>query len=370
MQKKIVFINIFLLFIAFTFFSFKSKATESTYSEKYIVKDLEIKAKSNSSNEAKEEALKNGQRVALKILFGNLGLNRAYTKYINNSTISDMISSIRISEEIITKDSYSSKVTILFDPEFTDYNLNNLKIKSGKTTPEVILYIPLYDSGDKNISIIDSSNLWYKTVYDKFFEDEMENIFVIDNYSLSNSGLLSKRKIEQKKYESFNTLLKKYASNIIVISIAKYNKELDRIEIILTEIDAENEKKRVLNYINRNNLTKDDLIKEASAKTFDFIVNLYNQPKEEKTSSKEIKKKDYIDILISIKNLKDYVYLKNLIKNLNFIKNYETLNITTKIAKIRIHYNCDEAELIQLFRNKNFILDNKKDQYFLNYVEN
>lgn len=370
MEKKKAFINIFLLLLTLILVSFESKATQEAYNEKYIVKDLEIKAKSNSSNEAKEEALKNGQRLALKTLFGNLGLNKKYTKYINNSTISDMISSIRISEEIITKDSYSSKITILFDPEFTDYNLNDLKIKSGKITPEVILYIPLYDSGDKNISIIDSSNLWYKTAYDKFFEEERENIFVIDNYSLSNSGLLSKRKIEEKRYESFNTLLKKYASNIIMISIAKYNKELDRIEIILTEIDAENEKKRILNYINRNDLTKEELIEEASAKTFDFIVSLYNQSKEENISNKETKKESYIDILVSIKNLKDYVYLKNLIKNLNFIKNYETLNITTKIAKIRIHYNCDEAELIQLFRNKNFILDNKKDQYFLNYMEN
>lgn len=351
--------------------------------EIYSVADMKIEAKSTNSDAAKKEALNAGQRRALKILLTRLGFDPKNSKFIGNSAIGEMISGMRLRDELITKNSYSSQVTFQFDPDFVNYTLNDLKLKKGQLGQEVILYIPIYDDGSGELSIMDSDNPWYSTVYDRFFEDEdaRENLFIIDNYSLSNSGLISEEKIRAKKYDSFSTLLRKYASNVVVISLAKYNEKMDRMEITLIEIDAENIKSSVLNYVNRDSLPVDELISEASLKTYDFVLNLHSKKssrQDSATNSKDNSNKTsgvstladgYIDVLIPIRNLRDYVYLKNLVKNLTFIKNYETIEMTTKVAKVKLWLNCNEAQLIDLFRRKNIILDNRSDQYFLYYAE-
>ncbi len=344
-----------------------SFAADIDDSQIYAVSDLKIQAKSVNSTKAKEEALKNGLRRALKIVFKNLGIDESYTKFLADSTISEIVSSVRIYDEIITKDSYASYIVVIFDKNFLEYNLNNLGIKPGKVVTETYLYIPLFDNGKDEIDLLDSSNIWYATAYDKFFEQKSDKIFIIDNYSLSNSGLLSWNKINNRDYESFGTLLKKYNSNTVMVSIAKYNEKYDRVEINLVEINAENKINRVLNYVNKDNYDVEQLIAKASEKTFDFVINLTTKEKTN-TDNNEIKENLYIDVLVPIKKLDNFIYLKNLLKNLDFIKGIQTIEVTTKFAKLRIQHTCDEAELMEMFRRKNFVLDMSEDQYLLNYM--
>ena len=357
-----------LLLVNFLFFKESDLfATKLDDSQIYTVNDLKIQAKSTNPTKAKDEALKNGLRNALKIVFKNLEIDESYTKFLTDSTISDIVSSVRIYDEIITKDSYASYIVVMFDKNFLEYNLNNLGIKPKKIVFETYLYIPLFDNGKDEIELLDNSNIWYTTAYNKFFEQKSDRIFIIDNYSLSNSGLLSWDKINNKDYESFSTLLKKYNSNTVMISIAKYNEKYDKVEINLIEINAENKINRVLNYVNKDNYNFEQLIAKASEKTFNFIINLTTK-QEINTKNNETKEKSYIDVLVPIKKLDSFIYIKNLLKNLNFIKDIQTVEITTKFARLKIQHTCDETELIDMFRRKNFVLDISDDQYLLNYI--
>ena len=122
------------------------------------------------------------------------------------------------------------------------------------------------------------------------------------------------------------------------------------------------------------------MIEKASEETFNFIVNLANENIEfskDKKNNKEVvntKKFDtkgknlYIDVLMSVNRLDNFIYVKNLLKNLDFINNVQTIETTTKLIKLRIYHKCEEMELIEKFRRKNFILDINEDQYLLNYI--
>jgi hypothetical protein len=344
--------------------------------KKYTVDSIKIYSKSNNATMAKELALKEGERAALRELFGRMGINKNYTRYVNDGVVADMIATIKISEEIITNDSYSGILTVVFDAEFVRYSLDNLGIGAGKTVYDVILYIPIFDDGTGKLDVLDSSNIWYQAVYSKFFEDNFDNLFLIDNYSLSNSGLLNKNYItDTVNYMSFETLLMKYSSNVVLISLANYNKDNDSVDIVLKEITAESIEEKVLNYINKGGLPKDKLIEYASVQLFEFIKNSQRNKKIAANNAVSpqgiIKAKTVqnssIDVVVYTPGLREFVFIKNLIVHFSFVKNIEILELSRESAGIRIYFNCNENELVYMFRTKNLDLSYRNGQYFLSY---
>ena len=357
----------YILLILFLSLFLKSSFSEDNTT--FMVNDIPVYAKSSSAQEAKKLALQEGQRKGLKLLFQKGGIDPDYTKFIPDNVISEMVESIKVDNEIITKDSYSSNITILFNKTFINFNLKKYDIASGKVTDNYFLYIPLLEDkdGEKNFLVPDS--LWYNTAYTTFFEneDKYKNIILIDNYDLANTGIFNKNK--PIEYDTFKTLLNKYNSNTIIIATARYIESKDIIEIDFEEIDAENHVKKVLNFSNNDGVEKDELIVEASKKTLDFLYNeSQDRIAKSRKDGKNIKKKNnYIDVFYVIKNLNDYSYILSLIENLDFITKYDTLQLTTKIANLRLYYNCDESELVPLLNNKGFNLNTKYKKHFIEY---
>lgn len=371
MFKKILSFTFIYLFI---FHIFNNNSFASNDNSIYMIKNIPVEAKSDNATKAKDIALKAGQRKALKALFQKGGIDQTYTKFINDSLISEMVETIKVLDEVMTTKSYSSNLTILFNREFLNFNLKKMSIGVNKITDNIFLYIPLFEDEQGNINIIDSKNIWYETAYNEYFENsnKYSNIVIIDNYNLSNAGLLpSTKDIKSLNYDSFQTVLNKYNSNTVVLSIAKYIKQDDLVEIRFKEIDAEKIDKRILNFSNKNELSPDELMKEASVKTLEFLNNesqtrILEARKNEKELAK-IKKNNYIDVFYVIPNIKEYIYIKKLINNLDFITKYETLQLTTKMANIRLYYKGDESEIIPLFSNKGFVISSKYGKFFIDY---
>jgi hypothetical protein len=361
------------------FYSGHAKAKVRVQDEKkYTIDNIKIYSKSDNATLAKELALKGGERKALKELFSRIGIDKSYTKYVNDGIVSDMIATIKISEEIITNNSYSGILTVVFDAEFIRYNLDNLGVKSGKVTNDVVLYIPIFDDDSGKLDILDSSNIWYQAAYNKFFEDNFDDLFLIDNYSLSNSGLLNKNQITNiANYMSFETLLMKYSSNVVLISLAKYNKNNDSVDIILREITAESVEEKVLNYLNRDGLPKDKLVEYASVQLFEFIKNSQKTRRDMNhinVKPREIEKNkftqsNYIDVIVPTPNLREFVFTKNLIIHFSFVRNIEILELTRRLASVRLYFNCNENELVHMFGVKNFNLSYRSGQYSLSYQQ-
>ena len=363
------------LLIFVLFFGIKSFAV-TTYDDEdnlYLVRNIEVYSKSDNATNAKQTAIKEAQRKALTTIFERATIDTQYTKYVSDQILSDMIESIRIKDEIITKNSYSSKVNILFNKKFLNFHLKKLNIGVGKTTDDVVLYIPIFD--DDSVEKIDIAGqkdmVWYKSAYKTFFDKKYENIYLIDNYSSTNTVLLDEKKLKDPKYDDYFTLLKKYASNVIIIGTAEYDKHDDVVTVYLKEIDANNITEKRLTFFNKESIEHNDFLAEASQKVMEYINNMLTQRRlakngDEKNLAKYLVDKS-LDLIIIIPNLKEYVYLKNLLTNLPFIKKYETIEMTTKMAKVKVYYRGDENEIISMFSNKGFNLIDKNGQYFINY---
>jgi hypothetical protein len=339
----------------------------------YMVRNIDIYSKSTTALRAKDEALKQGQKKALKIIFERANIRPEYTKYVSDSTLVEMIETIQIKNEIMTKDSYSSIITILFNKKFLNFHLKRLGIGVGIVVNDVALYIPILQKDGESYKLSDPENKWYKAAYDEFFTNSYENIFVIDNFDMANSALLSNRIIDQNDYNLYSTLLNKYAANIVIISIANYIPSKNLMNVTYREIDGDSVVEKKMTYSNKNNLSDNEFYEEVSLK---FLETLNNELKiriaRNKNDTKNIKKllKDNsIEVYIVIQNLREYSYLKNLILNLPFVKKYEIVEFTTKLAILRIYYNEDESEIISMFEGKGFNLKNRNGKYFITYNE-
>ncbi|MDR3078923.1 MAG: hypothetical protein LBU15_02690 [Rickettsiales bacterium] len=351
-----------------------AEAAKAVETRKYVVSGIKVYSKANSATEAKELAIGDGERRALKELLAKMAINPDYTKYVNDNALVDMISTIRISEEVMTKDAYSGVLTVIFDREFVKYNLENLGLRANGTASDVFLYIPLFiREGEKEPTLLDTSDAWYRAAYDRFFEGKFEDIFLIDNYSLANSGLLTRKHIENSNYTSFEALLSKYASNVVLIAIAHYSTETDRVNVVLKEITAEGSEEKFLNYVNKSGLSREGLIEYASGQLLESIdrMNRSRKALARGTTSdgggtgKE--QGNYINVLIPIPSLREFVFIRNLLKNFEFVTGVETLEVTTRMVLLRIQFSCYEDELTQFFKEKKLDLYYKNDQYFLRY---
>ena len=353
--------------LIFTVFFVVSNVVYAANNSAFIVNNIPVYAKSDNAQKARNIALNEGQRKALKTLFQKGGIDPDYTKFISDDMVSEMVESIKVDDEIITKNSYSSIVNIVFNSTFVNFNLKKLGIGTNKVTNNYFLYIPVFDQNGEKIA--DAGNLWYDTTYNEFFLDEekYKNIVLIDNYDLSNTAISNIKKA--KTYSSFSTLLSKYNANTIIIATARYLKNKDVVEIEFEEIDAENTDKRILNFSNKNGLSEHDLIVEASKKTLEFLNNESRDriAAAQKDDSNIKKKNNYLDVFYVIKNLSEYAYMLSLLENIDFINKYDTLQLTTKIANLRLHYSCDESELIPLLNNKGFVINTKYRKNFMEY---
>ena len=378
MFRKIIFLIIFTIFSTDCILANNKKNLKPQNNQNnqiksenlYIIKNIQASYKSTDAKKAKEEAIKIAERKALKELFKKGGLNADYTRFIDDSTIFEMVETIKIADEVITKQSYSSTLTIVFNKEFINFNLKKLGIGRNLVKDAVYLYIPLFENENGKVNFLED-DIWYRSAYENFFSNNYQNIFIIDNYSLSNAGLLSVNAINNADYNKLKSLLTKYESNTVVIALASYNSVDDVVEINFKEIDAENINERLLNFSNKEDLEKDELIREASIKALEFLNNesqlKMSEARNDKKKLNKLKKNNFIDVYFTIPNFREYVYVKNLINNLNFINKYEILLLTTKFVKLRLFYKCDESEIIALFSNNGFVLQNKNGNYYLNY---
>lgn len=368
-----VFKKLFLVILSVIYFMINMPLKAETKDDGvYMIKNVPIRATAENATKAKSLALKNGQRRALKTVFEKKHINTGYTKFISDNLISEMIETVKITDEIMTVDSYSSKITIVFSKEFLNYNLKKYNMDTGKVVDNMFLYIPLYEKEDGSIDMFDSKNIWYESAYNRYFEkvSEYNNIVLIDNYDLANAGLLpSKKVINNPDYNLFQNLLIKYNCNTVVIAIAKYNKREDSVDIRFIEIDADSNNEKALTFSNKNN--NNEPLEEASIRTLDFLnqeskIRVLQARKDKKELDKIMMDK-YIDVFYVIPNLREYITFKKIIDNLDFISKCEIVQLTTKIVCLRLYYKIDEGELMPKLKNRGFIISSKYGRTFINY---
>lgn len=343
----------------------------------YIIDRIKVEQTSTTAKIAKESAILNGQRQALEKLFERLNINKENLKFITTEMLGQMIESIQITDEVFSTIKYSSVLMVSFNKDFVNFHLNNLNIKPKKILDSVYLYIPILKENN-NYSIIQKANVWRDATVEAFLDKQFPDIILLNNNPV-NETILSKEKITNGNYDDFSTLLKSHKSNIIVFSIAEYKKESDSIEITFKEINALDSTEIKLNLFNKEKLNTNDLFFDGGEKLLVYMNDIAekNRKKVEYNNSKntnqakmitDFNKDKEINIYVLFKDMNEFVFLKNVLKNLNFIDLATLKYVSTKEALFNLKLNIFVEELYTLLRDQNLLLKLKDNKYYLVYL--
>lgn len=371
-MRKLEFLFLFIFCIILNCYT--SFASE----DKYRVDNIRISAESINSSKAKDLAIQNGEREALKILFKNLNVDESNSRFITLDMLTQMVESIQISNEVLSNTKYSAILTVIFNKNFVHYNLDNLGLnKKNSVITEKYLYIPILKQENKYF-VMNDNIFGEKTIQAKdiiAFENRIDfsklNISILNNNPL-NAAIFTVGNIDEIGYDNLAELLKIHNSNAAIFSIAEYSKDTDSINVVLREYFADSVAETKLNMFNAEKLTYEDLIADVAKETFKYILKtkITNFSKYDKFDERfsEYSNTGELDVVIFQKDLNELVFFENLLKNLSFIKSSFLKNLTTKEAVFNIKINVNFNELTSLFKENGILFQLKNGRYYLVYV--
>lgn len=338
----------------------------------YLVEKIKCFSESTSSAAAKEDAIKKAEKDALKKLFARLNVNQENINFINSEILSRVVDSIRVSDEVLTATKYSSTVDILFNKEFVDYYLNQYNIKNGEIIEKKYLYIPILKVGDNYYNLVD--NIWReKTLSNiddlRFKGIELPHNFAILNQNPINHVLIDRKVLESPEYNNFLEVLKEHKSNVLVFSIAEYFSDSDSMEITLKEVLTDNVTETKLNLFNKENLTYEELVNDASFKVMQYFFKTRLENKTlQRIENKKEENNGKIKIYILQTDLHDAVFMSNLLKSLSFIKSVNLSYQTIKESCFDVEINIEQEKLFSAFKENGILMQFKNSKYYLVYT--
>jgi len=154
-----------LFYRAVTFILFTCLISESNANPLFIVSDVEVYARAETAQKAKEKALKQGQLKAFNILLQRLSQDPSSPtlSITNPSEIAQFILSYSLEgDEKIGKGIYRAHVTFHFDEERLGGMLDSSGIEYIHHPSNPVLLIPIHQKGENIYLWEDGENKWYE----------------------------------------------------------------------------------------------------------------------------------------------------------------------------------------------------------------
>lgn len=343
-------------------------------SDVYLIENIKCKAESTSATNAKDVAIKEAEKEALKKLFDRLKVSQENVKFINSEVLSRIINSIHVSDEVLTATKYSSTVDIQFNKEFVNYYLNEYGIKYGGVIKKKYLYIPILKVGNQYYNLLD--NIWRDKTFDslkeiKFSGFELPNNFNMLDQNPLNHVIIDKNSIEETDYNDFLELLKEHKSNTLVFVIAEYSKDNDNVEVTIKEVLTDNVSETKLNMFNKENLSYEDLMGDASLQILMYFFE--TNPERDSDNKNYVKIQEKVidtDMKIHMvqSDINDVVFMFNLLRSFSFITECKISYQTLKETCFDVKTSGDINRLYSMFKENGILLQFRNSKYYVVYT--
>lgn len=127
----------------------------------YSVDDVVVDQTADSSEAARQIALEEGQRKALRQLFERLTFPEDYDRLppVDESAVAIMVRSFQVKEERVSPTRYRAKLAVDFNAPAVRNRLQEVGIPFVSQVPEPVLVLPLYRDGDE-VRLWEDPNPW------------------------------------------------------------------------------------------------------------------------------------------------------------------------------------------------------------------
>ncbi len=330
--------------------------------KRYIIENVKVEALAENAAKAKDLAMHEGERQALNLLFDNLEISRINTQFIDDEVLAQILESIQIKNEVLSDVKYSGLVTISFNKDFVNFNLEKLGIGKNKTLEPKYLYIPVLKK-DNEYHIL-ANNIWREKILEQFNNVRLNNMVMLDANPL-NEIIFDNIDTQNIKYNEFVEVLDAHKANILLFAICEYIPEYKNIQITFRKISPADSEETQVTIFNENNLEYEDFMSLAVAKNLNYLSKYFKPLANIQEMEKE---KDEFIVYTVYNGLEEYLFLKNILGNLNFIKKVQLDYLTLTEARFRLQINVDLNKVFGLFKQNGLLLHFKNNQYYLIYV--
>ncbi len=352
-MKKLFFISIFI-------FSIISQNVFAQVNNIYLIENIEGRASTTSSGEAKTLATKNARRTAFRDLLAKLSLDSALIYKVTDEDIFDTVLSEQISDEKISPNEYVANFSILFSKSIVEKVLQNQNVKKAESElSENYLLVPVkvlssngFENNLSKFALWGQENEWMEVI-NSFLKKRVISQFIIPEGDISNIAALNQDNIENFSFGDLEMMLSKYKSSNAIVMFFSYDKIDNKVTIFIQDITKLQKKKFKLSFVNVDRLSYEDLTNKVCEKVIEYLIN--SKTKESQSN------KNFVRIEIPISGLGNWLMIKDRIERSNLINKLDIESISKDYATISINYVNKKEGIIESFSKLNLFLERKND---------
>jgi len=358
-----------ILATLFTVF-FASYASASVFT----IADIRVSADGKNALQAKEAALLEGEKKALKKLFERI--TPAFSSHLwpepEDENISDLVQGFDIKDEEITRTHYNAIVNITFNSVFIEKMLQEAGVSLITKEADPIIVLPLLSYSDE-LLLWQKNNSWKNAWQDiaegggfipliipKGDKRDMENVDI----AAISSDIFP---LDEKAREGIDALMKRYGAKKLLLAHAYYNAHDARpdIKVDLTYLDEDYPKKESYKFRGKGGAGQIEPVLKYAASQITNQMNKAWKNKIEATLGNE----SSAEVFFAINNIDQWNNFSNTINSFDFLKKVDIKSIKVNEAMLEIYFTNGYNEMVKKLAENNYYIENSEDKLWIKYYQ-
>ena len=324
----------------------------------YLIENLPVNVSAQNPSAASAVAVKKVNREAFMILISRLNIDEKIATKISDEEISDMIRSQYINEEKIAGNNYSGIFNITFAKDFVDHILTKklqpeVYLSSDNNAlekPFILLPIKVSSTG-KNIW--HANNIWRSAIAKAIAKNSQK--FVLLENSAEHIAAINNDNIDELNYDDITPLINEYNASAIYFMFFNFDANSNRANVDLVSLGLVGKKKTRLNFSNINAINNDALEQIIAEKVLQHLSGL----RPDKKSFAGI-----INLEARVKNLDDYLTIKNKIENSGLVNQASVSAISRHYVLLKLNY-VGNFDVASSFASKGIAVQHRGENNYL-----
>lgn len=370
--------NVMIIMISFVCFfsSVALQANETPNSNIFLVENINVSSVAEDAVAARKNAISKAQNQAFNLLMKSMidPRNLARIPELSDESIANMVASMEVRNEKISRDSYSANISVLFNSSSIKQLLSSLNLKFADSSSPPIIVIPVLNyetpEGQKISLLWQPNNLWLKS-WQENSKYSSVNFIIPNSEVMRTQSNVTAANAKKLLYGDFQNILDTYNANEVLIADAHLEDAGDGINNILNieylQIGKIKRKSSFENVILPKEQGFDMLFTEGVQLIANNLQSDWVMSNNAENSLDQIQK---ITILVPLDSLQKFVNIRRKINNIPMIEKYHLAAISPLQADLHLYLKGNPNQIFSELESKGLMLQQVNESWVLNEMAN
>ena len=331
----------------------------------YEVQRVAVDVTADTAAQARQQALREGQTRAMKILLERMTLKSDYPRLpgLSPEEITEYILDFSVAEEKTSAVRYLAKLNYRFRPSEVRDLLRAFNIPFAETPSKPVLVLPVLVQAGA-MSLWDDPNPWRAA-----WQQRSSQISLVPTIlplgDLADVAAIGVDQVVQGDEQRLRAMAKKYDAGSVAVALASIRHDPARslwvLDVTLTRYNQTiDPQTTVVTYVSEFGETSDSLLSRAAKQVTQLIEDNWKRDNLLQSAHQEA-----IAVRIPISGLKDWLVMKGKIGKVAVVRETELVQLSRAEAQVILHYIGDVGQLIIALEQADLALRGQGDAWTL-----